>query len=419
MIRIDVTMKIRAITYFCNPKYPLDEAIFRQASKFVLQAQSAYQAAGYEVQSLRLATIPFPDLLGEARIDRLPALAREFDLLLPQVGLGHGSLGPAMPELPRSYEVIPEGISATKNTFFAGVMADKARGIDLAAVHRCAQVIVKVAPIDHNGFANLRFAALANVKPGSPFFPAAYFDGTRPAFAIATEAADLAVQAFEAAKTIDEGRRTLVAEIERHAGTLSRVAANLSGNPGASRGKRPTTKFLGIDLSLSPFPQQSASIGTAFERLGVARVGKHGSLAAAAILTESIDRAGFPRTGFSGLLLPLLEDATLAQRAAEQALTVKDLLMYCAVCGTGLDTIPLPGTTTVEQLVPPLLDLCALALRLDKPLTARLLPIPRKKVGDPTSFDFAYFANSKVMALDSDALHGPLAGSEAFSLKAR
>ncbi len=412
-------MKIRAITFFCNPRYPLDEDIFRQASKFVLQAQSAYEAAGYAVQSLRLATVPFPDLLGEARIDRLPTLAREFDLLLPQVGFGHGSLGPAAPEMPRSYEVIPEGIAATKNTFFGGVMADKLHGIDLAAIRRCAQVIVNAAPIDRNGFANLRFAALANVKPGSPFFPAAYYDGTRPAFGIATEAADLAVQAFEAAKTVDEGRRALVAEIERHAAILARVAANLSGNPGASRGKRPTTKFLGIDLSLSPFPQQSASIGTAFERLGVARVGKHGSLAAAAILTECIDGARFPRTGFSGLLLPLLEDATLAQRAAEQALTVKDLLMYCAVCGTGLDVIPLPGSTTVEQLVPALLDLCALALRLDKPLTARLLPIPKKKAGDPTNFDFAYFANSRVLALDSDPLRGPLAGNETFSLSAR
>ncbi len=412
-------MKIRAITYFCDPKYPLDDDAIRQAGKFALQARSAYEGAGYEVQSLRLATVPFPELLGESRIGQLPGLAKEFELLLPQVNFGYGSLGPALPEMPRSYEVIAEGIAATQNTFFGGVMADKARGIDLGAIRRCAQVIVKAAPIDRNGFANLRFAALANVKPGSPFFPAAYHIGARPAFAIATEAADLATQAFEAARTVEEGRRTLIAEIERHAGALTKVAADLSGNPGASRGKRPTTKFLGIDLSLAPFPQQAASIGTAIERLGVARVGSHGSLAVVAILTECVEQARFPRTGFSGVLLPVLEDATLAQRAADQVLTLKDLLLYCAVCGTGLDTIPLPGSTTAEQLAPPLLDLCALALRLDKPLTARLLPIPKKKAGDPTNFDFAYFANSKVMALDSDSLRGPLAGEESFSLRAR
>jgi uncharacterized protein (UPF0210 family) len=412
-------MKIRAITYFCNPKYPVEDSTLRQAGKFNERAKPAFAAAGYDVQTLRLATIPFPTLLGEAQIDRLPALARELELLIPQVHFGYGSLGPALPEMPRSYEVIPEAIGGTKIMFFSGVMADKGRGIDLAAIRRCAQVIVKTAPLDRNGFANLRFAALANVKPGSPFFPASYFDGTRPAFAIATEAADLAVQAFSAAKTVDEGRRLLIAEIERHAAALARVAANLPGSTGALGGKVPAVKFLGIDLSLAPFPDQSASIGNAFERLGVTRIGAHGSLAAAAILTECIDQAKFPRTGFCGLLLPVLEDATLALRAADGKLTTKDLLLYSAVCGTGLDTIPLPGATTADQLAPLLLDLSALALRLDKQLTARLLPIPSKKAGAPTGFDFAYFANGKVMALDSEGLRGPLAGGESFALRAR
>jgi uncharacterized protein (UPF0210 family) len=115
----------------------------------------------------------------------------------------------------------------------------------------------------------------------------------------------------------------------------------------------------------------------------------------------------------------VLEDAVLAGRASEGSLTVKDLLMYSAVCGTGLDTIPLPGDVTVEQLQPLLLDLAALALRLNKPLTARLMPIPGKQAGDPTEFDFPFFANSRVMALDSQALHGALKGSETFHLSAR
>ena len=96
---------------------------------------------------------------------------------------------------------------------------------------------------------------------------------------------------------------------------------------------------------------------------------------------------------------PILEDSILAKRAAEGTLTIKDVLLYSAVCGTGLDTIPLPGDTTAEQITPLLLDLCALALRLDKPLTARLMPIPGKKAGDETNFDFAFFAPSRIMAL--------------------
>ena len=108
--------------------------------------------------------------------------------------------------------------------------------------------------------------------------------------------------------------------------------------------------FSGIDFTLAPFPQEALSFGTAMERLGLPAVGLHGSLAAATILADTLDRARYPRTGFNGLMLPVLEDATLAKRAAEGKLTIKDLLLYSTVCGTGLDTVPLPGDTTVEQL---------------------------------------------------------------------
>jgi hypothetical protein len=153
--------------------------------------------------------------------------------------------------------------------------------------------------------------------------------------------------------------------------------------------------------------------------MGVPRIGLHGSLAAAAILTEAIDRAYFPHTGFSGFMQPILEDSILAKRAAEGTLTIKDALLYSAVCGTGLDTVPLPGDTTSGQLVPLLLDICALALRLDKPLTARLMPVPGKQAGDETSFDFGFFANSRVMALESEPLSAPFNAREILQIKKR
>jgi hypothetical protein len=153
--------------------------------------------------------------------------------------------------------------------------------------------------------------------------------------------------------------------------------------------------------------------------MGVRRAGLNGSLAAAAILTDAIERARFRRAGFSGLMLPVMEDATLAKRAADGSLAIMDLLMYSAVCGTGLDTIPLPGDTTEDQISAVLLDLAAMALRLDKPLTARLMPIPNKKAGDATGFKFAFFANSKVMRLDAEALRGPLASGGSIHLQSR
>lgn len=400
-------MKIRSITYFCNPKYPLEEKVLEKAGQFLTEAKFAYEAAGYEVQTTRLATIPFPELLGGENIGHLPSLTRQIDTIAQALKIGYVSLGPAVPEMPSSYAVIPEAIFVSNMIFFGGVMADRKRGLDLSAVRACADVIVKCASIEPNGFANLQFAALVNIEAGTPFFPAAYHNSDEPVFAIATESADLAVQAFEGAKTIEEAREFLINEIQGHAKRLTDIAKPLK------------CKFGGIDFSLAPFPSEAQSLGTAFEKLGVPKIGSHGSLLAAAILTESIARANFLDTGFSGLMMPILEDATLAKRAAQGTLTVKDLLLYSAVCGTGLDTVPLPGETTAEQITPLLLDLCALALRLDKPLTARLMPIPGKKAGDETNFDFAFFAPSRVMALDSAELTNSLAGTETFRLSPR
>lgn len=406
------SMKIRSITYFCNPQYPLDEKVLHNAGTFLSKARSAYEAAGYEVQTVRLATVPFPQLLGDTNISKLPELTNQISNLAQQLGIGYVSLGPALPELPESYEAIPDAIFISKNAFFSGVMADKKNGINLAAVRACAEVIVKCAAIESNGFVNLQFAALANVRAGAPFLPAAYHNVDEPAFAIATESADLAVQAFETARSLEEGRNTLIAEITKHGKAISRTAESL-----VSDHRSPT--FGGIDFSLAPFPDAAHSLGNAVEQMGVPRIGLHGSLAAAAILTEAIDRADFPHTGFSGFMQPVLEDSILAKRAEEGTLTIKDALLYSAVCGTGLDCVPLPGNTTTEQITPLLLDLCALALRLDKPLTARLLPIPGKATGDATNFDFGFFANSKVMALDSEKLTNSLSGAETFQLAAR
>jgi uncharacterized protein (UPF0210 family) len=401
-------MKIRSITYFLDPGWPLDESKLRAAGEFLAQAKFAYESSGYEVQTTRLATIPFPELLN-GMTNETQRLAEKMSALLPQIGVAYASLGPALIEHPDSYPAIPEAIRASQNIFFGGEMASLGKGISLAAVRACAQVIQKASIVSADGFANLRFAALANVKAGAPFFPAAYHEGDEPAFALAVESADLAVNAFGEGQTVESGRRTLVAEIEKHAQAIARI----------SNHELSSTRFDGIDFSLAPFPDDAHSLGNAVEKMGVPKIGLHGSLAAAAILTEAIDRADFPHTGFSGFMQPILEDSVLAKRAAEGILTIKDALLYSAVCGTGLDTVPLPGDTSAEQIAALLLDLCALSLRLDKPLTARLMPIPGKKVGDVTNFDFGFFANSKVMALESEPLLLPLAGQETLSLKKR
>jgi len=199
--------------------------------------------------------------------------------------------------------------------------------------------------------------------------------------------------------------------IEAHASAITRLLQPIAAEH--------ETRWLGIDFSLAPYPEHHRSLGTALELLGVSAVGLAGTVAAAAFLADCLDRAQFKRTGFCGLFLPVLEDATLAARAAEGHLTLADLLVLSTLCGTGLDTLPVPGDTDAEALMAILVDLGALALRHNKPLTARLVPIPGKVAGDPVHFDFAYFADSCVLDVPAHAVTGLLGGAGVLNIGPR
>jgi uncharacterized protein (UPF0210 family) len=98
-------------------------------------------------------------------------------------------------------------------------------------------------------------------------------------------------------------------------------------------------------------------------------------------------------------MLPVLEDQRLAERWSEGALSLDALLAYSAVCATGLDTVPLPGDVTEDQLARIFADVASLAGKWRKPLTARLLPVKGKKPGERSTFDDPFFVNAVLQPL--------------------
>jgi uncharacterized protein (UPF0210 family) len=402
-------MNIRALTGFLDPGWPVDSRLISDLASCLGAARDLLAEAGYPVQSLRLATPPPAEFSRPVPPAARAALARQLEAECFVHGIDYAALGPALPEEPEGFASVPEVLASTENVFASALFADPESGLSLVAARACAQTIADSATLRPDGFANLRFAALANVPAGAPFFPAAYHRGGPMALAVATEAAELAVDALRDVPSLATARRRLVSMVEAHAAAITRFTQRVTAEREA--------QFLGIDFSFAPYPDHARSLGAALEALGVPAAGLAGTVAAAAFLTDCLDQAQFLRTGFCGLLLPPLEDDTLAARAAEGSLTVTDLLLCSAVCGTGLDTLPLPGDTTVDQMTALLLDLGALALRLDKPLTARLMPIPGKAAGDEVHFDFPYFADSRVMTLRARPLSGLLAAAASLDLR--
>lgn len=392
-------MKIRAVTLFtCVGATPTIDTL-GQAARQLERLSAVMSGAGFEVQTTRLVTQPFPAELGGLHPEQAPGWAQALENACSELGINYVSVGPAglLPGAPDEYqpqvwaEQIPEMLAGTRTLFITYSISDPASpaGVNSAAAAQAAGLIQRIARQTDDGFNNLRFAAVSNCPPLIPFFPVAYHDGGANRWGIAVQAADLVLDAFSSERTVPEKLQELQAALEAADRMLSSAAQRVSDEL--------DVPYLGCDWSPAPFPDAATSIGGALERLSGRFIGTSGTLWAAACLTETLRKADIQRTGYTGLMLPVLEDSVLARRGGDGTVSVNDMLLYSAVCGLGLDTVPLPGDASAEALTGVLLDMGALAMRLNKPLTARLLLVPGKRAGDPVEYGFEYFAPGKVM----------------------
>ncbi len=383
--------------------------LITQLGQFAHAGRAALQRDGYTVQTVRLATQPLERWLVSP--SSAPQIIAELGEQCAQAGIDYCSLGTIQAGVESIDDnvnallaMVPDLLMAAENVFASvqvGVRggAESIGGINLNAVRAAARTMQIMSGTTEAGFGNLRFAAAANCPPHIPFFPAAYYveddrNRAEPEFGLALEAADLAVLAINSARTHEEARQNLLALLVEHGTKVVEACGAASIEHGYT--------FTGLDISMAPYPAPDHSIGRALEALSGAPFGGPGTLAAATFITGALKEARtlLPTVGYSGLMLPLLEDQTLADRAAEGLVTLDTLLLLSAVCGLGLDIVPLPGDVSLRQLERIILDMASLAIRLDKPLTARLLPVPGRSAGEIAEWpDFPYFAKGRVMSI--------------------
>src|SRR5215467_1146437 len=387
-------VKIRAITAFIN----LDRTQYQQqiadALKMLRRAQTTFESRGYPVQSIRIATQPFPEYTQGMNTQQAVAFFKQLDALAEQQRFAL-SIGPAMPNANDSAsqaDLLAEILINTK-TLNASLAVAGEEGVRWGAVGAAARLMKKVEEATEHSQGNFRFAAVAVVPPVTPFFPAAYHTGFGHQFAIALESANLVAAAFKDARDLTMARQRLVDSLASVAFDIERHAGRVDQDTGWA--------YMGIDLSPAPSPgKDGASIGAAIENLTTQPVGLSGTLTAAATITAAIKDIKVKQTGYNGLMLPVLEDTVLAQRWSEGRISIDALLSYSAVCGTGLDTIPLPGDTSAEQLSLIIGDMASLAVKWHKPLSARLLPVTGKGWGETTEFDNPFLVNATLQSLD-------------------
>jgi uncharacterized protein (UPF0210 family) len=382
--------KIRAITAFIN----LDRAQYQQevadALTILKRARTIFESRGYQVQTIRIATQPFPEYTKGLTTQQAVAFFKEYDALAQKEKFA-ASIGPAMLNAgdgDSQAELLGEILSNTKSLNASLVVAGE-DGVRWSAVGAAARVMKKLEETEHSQ-GNFHFAAIAMVPPLTPFFPASYHTGFGHQFAIALESANVVAAAFKDAPDLATAKQRLIDLLASSAFDIERHAGRIDQETGWT--------YMGIDLS--PAPSKDVSIGAALENLTTEPVGMSGTLTAAATVTAAIKDVKVKQTGYSGLMLPILEDTRLAQRWSEGHISIDALLSYSAVCGTGLDTIPLPGDISAEQLSLIIGDMASLAYKWHKPLSARLLPVLGKGWGEMTEFDDPFLVNTKLQSLD-------------------
>ena len=406
-------MKVRCVTFGIQvtPEDFLVEgelnAKFNLIGTVLTKMTSALNQIGYEVQTVRVSMNSFEQWLLplyklynwsiEDIVDKLSTQLRHLNIQF--CSIGDCSSDECIDMLPN--------ILAMSNALSSSVSFKMFRDYDIAPNYEMCQRAAKVclSLLDHVGdLGNFRYCTSFNCNAGTPFFPVSYHQGADPAISVGFENGDLLFLAFFGVTSFEVGRNNLISIMRQTYGPLQSILQSVCDEYGVV--------YRGIDASLNPGLTIPDSIALGLENLifptDSTHFGSMGTLAAVSTVTSAVkalalaENGGIKLVGYNGIMLPVMEDlrlAELANRLPSPAFTLRDLLTFSSVCGVGLDTVPIPGNTTVDELAGVYMEVGAMAFRLNKPLTCRLLPMRDKVAGDLTSVDSPYLCNCRVFAL--------------------
>ena len=360
----------------------------------------AVQKAGYTLQSIRVITNPFGEYLDLTNLQTAKADLQYLTELLNKFNESGIRLRFAIGAARNKEEIalLPELIAAYGDLCNAcvNVPLDEHGVLDNELIEQSVYAVQQIANITPRGEGNFNFTVNFNCKPFIPYFPAGYHLSHLPnSFVIGLETPDLLVEVLKSVPKSPHSQfyadcyRAMLQALQYHVDQVLEMlsAVKLSGK----------FEFAGIDSSAAP-SKNCSSITKIYELMGLPYFGAVGSVEVSALLTKvfkSIQRV--PLVGFSGLMLAVTEDLGLAEGTQKQYFDIRALLTYSAVCGIGLDTVPVAGNAKAESIAAIMRDTGTMAFRLNKPLTVRLFPIPNKIAGEISEFESDDLCNCRLL----------------------
>lgn len=392
--KLDSLLQVRAVTTFIvltKDSTSWEQKITAAANFDARVAAKLTDEGGYIVQTLRIVTNPFGEYLDTSTKDSALADMEKLKNILsgstmPKIRIRF-AIGAATSQ--EDLQMVPALIQSYGDlaNVCVNITADELGVPDRAMCAAAATCVRELAENTPRGQGNFNFTANFNCPPLIPYFPAGY-NTDKNVFCIGLEYPDLLVDILSKQPTPLDWSTVfpiLQKEVQQRVDTVVALAERCNGD----------FEFAGIDSS--PAPRKDIhSMVEVFKGLGV-NFGEGGTLQACSYLTrlfKSIKNVQL--IGFSGLMLTCLEDKGMAAAAAAGCYNITMLNAYSAVCGIGLDCVPVPGDTPTNKIEALMGDTGTLAFRLNKPLTVRLFPCPGLKAGDTTKFTSADLCNCTV-----------------------
>jgi hypothetical protein len=376
---------IRAVTAFITIDKDNYAARMDEAAQFLSAAKTALNQAAFAGANGRVTTQPFPQYIKGLKREEALALIGAIKQVAARDHVAL-NIGPAMmndDDDTSAADLLP-AILADNGTNASLIVGDD-KGLHWRAIGVAAHAIHEIAAASPNGNGNFGFAAIAMMKPYGPYYPGSWHNGPGKHFAIAMETANVVNHVFEKYHDPVEAQAHLTEELSLYTKEAEAVAMKLAAATGWI--------YEGIDATPAP---GRASIATAFESFLGAPIGSSGSMTAAGIITRAVQATPVKRTGYSGLMIPVMEDKVLAQRWAEGTFSLDSILAWSAVCAGGVDTVPLAGSTSEKQIARIIGDVSWLAYKWNKPLGARLMPSPGRSAGEMTAFTATALVNTRI-----------------------
>ena len=396
--------RLRTISFFLTlhkDKTQWEDALY-SVKRDVDLLLPAVQKAGYTLQSIRVITNPFGEYLDLTNLQTAKADLQYLTELLNKFNESGIRLRFAIGAARNKEEIalLPELIAAYGDLCNAcvNVPLDEHGVLDNELIEQSVYAVQKIANITPRGEGNFNFTVNFNCKPFIPYFPAGYHLSHLPnSFVIGLETPDLLVEVLKSVSKSTHNQfyadcyQAMSQALQYHVDQVLEMlsAVKLSGE----------FEFAGIDSSAAP-SKNCSSMTKVYELMGLPYFGAAGSVEVSALLTKvfkSIQRV--PLVGFSGLMLAVTEDLGLAEGTQKHYFDIRALLTYSAVCGIGLDTVPVAGDVKAESIAAIMRDTGTMAFRLNKPLTVRLFPIPNKVAGEISEFESDDLCNCRLLPI--------------------